>query len=86
MHSISNNNVKARKKHICNAWEFINQHKNDNITDGSRDDGYKCQGIKPGDTYNRQVNVDGGDLWTFKQCQSCEKYASERDVDMTGDK
>lgn len=86
MYSISQSDVKARKKHSCNAWEFISQHKNDNVTDGSRDDGYKCKGIAKGDIYNRQVNVDGADLWSFKQCKPCEAYAATHDVDMTGDR
>ena len=86
MHSISNVNIKARKKHICNSWEFIRDDKHEKMCVDYVDDGYQCHGIKIGDIYNRQVNVDGGDLWTFKSCLPCIEYVKVNKIDMTGDR
>jgi hypothetical protein len=36
--------------------------------------------INPGETYNFQVHVDCGDLWTWKQCAHCSAMAEIIDL------
>jgi len=80
---LSESNPIARKDHVCNACEFINEHwGSHNFTIGelrvivlARRNGYK---IKIGDSYIKQNNICHGDIYTFKAIpeihEICLKY------------
>ena len=70
MANISTTYPKANKEHICQGAQQILDH------DADGELNHKCEGIKKGDKYMKQVNkID--DIYTWKSCLPCNKIIAD---------
>ena len=72
MRNISTKKVKARKEHECGFFSEIFQYGDEYQVAEAKKNG--CDGtIKKGDVYEQQVNVDNGDIWTYRTYLKCKE-------------
>ncbi len=72
---------RAKKKHSCSVWDFIEM----DLSQLETDSGYRCQGININDSYERQRVIGNDDIWTFKACLPCLDFVKKYEIDISGD-